>query len=572
MAILIFSENIATSDDNIEQAVKTAELLENFINSDSYSPKIKEPIIIVLNTNAEKDAAHSFLNSSSIQVQTFLELEKNLPSDITCGLEVGYYPSCQIRFWEETLYKVFQEKNISVISLPDYNEESQGFDMSLKKIKPISKISFSLKISSGFKNGGVIRNDSLLAATANPSLLLQRTEKTFQELDPKLKKYLGFDWVSYHHNRHFSYLYGFEDTRRFYVPGNNPEAKTYTSYTTPQFFFQEHIALSGNSDQSQDILCLGSSIEEKRKALQACKKILLENKYTTISFINLDKEIDNEEVLHHIASSSPKEYRVFYASKLSLPKDLPLLTEHIAGVFGDLKPVEAMAAGKLVTYHCELWKADLAEGYLNQVQEKTQDKKTIALAEYLIKKNLGKDHIIYDEKHVLTLLKDKTVTEALKKINSKLIAENQYNETLIQVVVSEILKKEKEKQREEAALSNTQIILLKTLSKRLLEAVEKNKRTSLAWQKRHQAASNIFNRVRQKDIILKQLDAIFILQEVETIQKNKPQWNEHCLLTKIFDLLSLGIIPLIRYCFFPDLTMPLAHKVNNIFPFNPKPS
>lgn len=425
MAILFFTNKWFDGSGDIVQTVKVADFVENILRSKGINEDI---IIIVPDAEYHRIAVHRFLDNPRIRVQTLSELKSNMPK-INCCIEMAYGAS----FWRADLTEVVQKEEIPCIYMPEYDNDMSPED--------------SFKILGGFNKEkgcvGVIPSLKLLAATSEDAFLPKEIAEAFEQLDPKIKKYLSPDsptYLKYCETHDFSYQYS-HDTDKYEAWKNNTLAGK--EYTPVEFFFREHITLLSQSTHSQDILCFGSSEKIKKAALLKFKDILIQNKYTKIIFINIDTEI--EEVLFHDSSLFPsKEYRVLYSTTVpyATMQVLPLLANDFIGVTGDQSLVEAMSAGKLVTYECKGHKKEFAIGYLEAVKKETADTRVLLLAKFLIKTPLRSGCISYDEEQLITLLKDNAIVDALKKINRKLVAESQYFDAVENWIFSQLIKTE----------------------------------------------------------------------------------------------------------------------------------
>ena len=70
-----------------------------------------------------------------------------------------------------------------------------------------------------------------------------------------------------------------------------------------------------------------------------------------------------------------------------------------------------------------------------------------------------------------------------------------------------------------------------------------NRTKSDRWDKRFDAASQLFQLTKDNNVI-SQEDTSFVTAQLAIIKQNEPSWQERSLITKILDILSLGIIPI----------------------------
>ncbi len=551
---------------DVVQGVKIADFIQKFISSSSSEELKNEAVIIVVKDDKNNEIASRFVKdiNPKIQVKKITEL---WDTNISCCIEVGYNDG---EFdWEKWLS--FPEPKPPIIVMPEYDND-------------INRPS-ELRIKGGFYSHdvGVIPSSDLLEATEGEEISNEVLQKAFERLDAKIQSYLAKDFKSYlaqREQRDFTYQYSHDKTK-YRISSRESSQDEYAAPV--DFFLQEHVMLMGNSKKSQDVLCIGESHERKFEALERLKNDLIEKKYTRISFINLDINIDTErEIVIHNSDNNGgnhKEYRVLYSSSIpySSMQVLPLIASDIVGVTGDQSLVEAMSAKKLVTYECANHKIKFVEGYLESVRNEvsktnfagTTGDEVNSLALFLIKPILRCDNVKYEKKEVPKLLSNRNTVEALKKINRQLVQISQYFACIEKILKTKVLpyikaKDEKMRNRNQdldIKIPNTKVHKLAQLLKELCKEVENNKTESERWKKRAEAAKKL-KKLTENNYVISERDTQTIKEQLETIKQNEPSWQERSLITKILDILSLGIIPIIRCLFFtPNKTMDCVEKI-----------
>lgn len=570
MAICLFTTKCYDGSGDVVQTVKIADFIQKFIASSELEELKNETAIIVVKDDENKEIVNRFVKviNPNIQVKIISEFKAE-DHEINCCIEAGYS-----HFeWEKEFS--LEEAKLPIIVMPEYDN-----DVNRKSV---------LRILGGFdkKRGdvGVIPSPALLTATKGEIISSEVLQNAFEQLDPKIKSYLGKDfesYLAYRAQRDFTYQYSHDRTKyptfysnhMPYKPWNSEKETTKgKKYTPVEFFLQEHAMLMGNSAKSQDVLCIGENFEGKLKALVMLKEDLIKKGYTRISFIDIDKK--NEQVIHErdTEDTGHKEYRVLYSESMSFSsmQVLPLIATDIVGVTGDQSLVEAMSAKKLVTYECVDHKKNFAWGYLKAVQrevsetvlEGTSSEEVLLLARFLIKPTYGFDKVEYKPEEISRLLSNRNTVEALKNINRQLVEKSQYFASIEKMLVSEVLPYIKHQNAKGLGFSkipvgsnNKVVKLLRTL----YTEVSNNKTNSPQWNKRFDAATQLYQLANKE--VIRQENSPYIKAQLEIIKQNKPSWFELSLITQILDVLSLGLIPIIRHLFFtPDNTMTYLKKI-----------
>ncbi|MBA4696558.1 MAG: hypothetical protein H2069_04095 [Legionella sp.] len=448
MAICLFTKKHFDGSGDVVQSVKIADFIQTFVEKSKSKLLQDESTIIVVEDDKNKAIATHFISALNpkVQVKKLSELTAE-KLNISCCIEAGY-----TRFnWEKELS--FKGKKPPLVFMPEYDN-----DVSRRSPE-------ALKILGGFDKSvgdvGVIPSVSLLSATADPTISKEGLHHAFEKLDTRLKKYLGKDFEDfqvYRKQHNFTYQYShdrnsyptFFANALMYLPWDLEEEVTQgREYSPVQFFFQEHIMLTGNTSKSQDVLCIGENPKSKIDALISVKEMLIAQGYTKISFIDI--ESGSQQIIYENGTegAADKEYRVLYSKSMpfSTMQKLPLIANDIVGVTGDQSLVEAMSANKLVSYECVSHKKDFAKGYLKAVQQEissgdypgTSNLDVELLARFLIKPTYRCDNVEYKSEEVARLLSDKKTVNALKKINRRLVEQSQYFASIEKILRSEVI-------------------------------------------------------------------------------------------------------------------------------------
>lgn len=550
MAVCFFTYKCYDGSGDIAHTVKIADFIDQLIRTHN----INQEVIIVV---PDKDDRKYFDDNKaivsrfvahinpSLKVKTFSEFKAE-KINMDCCIEAGY----TIPDWENELGYPIEKLRPPVIKIPEYNNNlfmerghyriRGGFDM---------------------ENGdlGVIPCNDLLEATTSEVIPREVLNKAFDNLDKKISKYLGGNFDNYlEHRATHQLTYEYSN----YQPKGD-KSDTHRMPRPITLFLREHYILAGGSLKSQDVLFLGGNSKVKRKALKGELPRLSES-FTKILWVDLDHE--TEEILYQSDDHSGKEYRVFYSRAVSFStmKALPLFADKFVGATGDNSFVEAMSAGKLVSYQCQGHKQSFASGYLKAVRKETKNPQVVQLAEFLMKGSIFK----YDEKIIEDLLKDVELVEELRAINRTIILKSGYFKGIEDAFRSAI-SDDKKNFHLDPKKSKTLYGLLKSLHKIILI----NKKKSEEWCLRFSAAEEIISRLSSlehepRGAVISVEEIQFITNKLKTIKDNKPSWFEQRLIVQIFDVLSLGIIPLIRHFFFEDNTIETLNKIDSMMPDN----
>jgi hypothetical protein len=544
VAICLFTTKCYDGSGDVVQTVKIADFIQKFIKSSELEELKNEVVIIVVKDDENKEIASRFVEdiNPNIHVKKITEIKEEKHKISGC-IEAGYSHFD----WEKEL--AFTGEKPPLIVMPEYDND-------------VNRTSL-LRILGGFDTErgdvGVIPSYALIAATSGEVISAEVLQNAFERLDAKIKSYLGKDIESYLAKHDFTYQYSHDRDRypTFYTNSipykpfeSNEETTKGEKYAPVEFFLQEHVMLMGNSAKSQDVLCIGENSESKLQALVSLKEDLIKKGYTRVSFMDIDSK--DEKVIYEGGNNGakPKEYRVLYSKSMpfSSMQVLPLIATDIVGVTGDQSLVEAMSARKLVTYECVNHKRDFARGYLKAVQREVSEmalKGTTAeevslLAKFLIKPTYRCDHVEYKQEEVSRLLSNRNTVEALKNINRQLVEKSQYFASLEKVLMSAVLPYIKSQ--------NAKELKLVELLKALYIEISNNRTNSEQWVKRFAAATQLDQLI--KNNIISQENTSFMAAQLAIIKQNEPSWQERSLITKILDILSLGIIPIIRCLFF----------------------
>lgn len=563
MAICLFTTKIPDGSGDVVQTVKIADYIQKFITSSQLEELKNEVVIIVVMDDENKALASCFANelNPNIQVKKISELKEENHA-INCRIEAGY----NVYEWEEEL--TFQEEKPPLIVMPEYDN--------------IVCHDSELTILGGFDEDrgdlGVIPSPLLLGATAGEVISEEVLQSAFERLDPRIKSYLGKDAQTYlaqRKQREFTYQYSHDGQKYLtfhtngkpyqpyqpFQPGQHCATTEGGEYTPIDFFLQEHVMLIRNSGKSQDVLCIGENSKSKLQALKDLKDDLITNKYTRISFINIDT--NEEEVIHldeDHHGTDHKEYRVLYSKSMpfSSMQVLPLIANDIVGVTGDQSLVEAMSAKKLVTYECISHKLKFTKGYLKAVQrevsamhlKKDLEEDVLLLARFLMKPFYRRYIVEYMPEEVARLLGNRNTVEVLKSINRQLVAKSNYFASLEKILMSAVVPYIKRRNPKEGSLvaSDKEERSLVALLKALHSEVNKNKTISDQWESRNQAATQLLSVINEGTIIQDQ--AQVIVKQLTIINENQPSKYESTLIKKILDILSFGKTPMTGCLFF----------------------
>ncbi|CEK10152.1 Uncharacterised protein [Legionella hackeliae] len=608
MAICLFTTKCYDGSGDVVQTVKIADFIQKFIKLSELEELKTEVVIIVVKDDENKEIASRFVKdiNPNIQVKKISEFKEE-NHKINCCIEAGYSHFD----WEKELS--FKGAKPPLIVMPEYDN-----DVNRKSLLRVLG-----GFDNGRGDVGVIPSPALLAATAGEMISQEVLKNAFEGLDPKIQSYLGKDVESYlaqREQRDFSYQYSHDRNEypTFYT--NSIPYKSYQSeeettqgekYAPVQFFLQEHVMLMGNSAKSQDVLCIGENSNSKLQALTRLKEDLIQKGYTRVSFIDINSK--DEKVIYEGDNhgAEHKEYRVLYSKSMpfSSMQVLPLIATDIVGVTGDQSLAEAMSAKKLVTYECVSHKKDFARGYLKAVQREvsemvlkgTSGQEVLLLARFLIKPTYRCDNVEYKQEEISRLLSNRNTVEALKNINRQLIEKSQYFASIEKMLVSEVLSYIRGQHVKKFSSSETLKVssnkepsvsyslttessnLRKSLEpkakpqkiglrefrnkqkivellRRLHTEVTNNKTNSTQWNKRFDAATQLYQ-LTDKEVI-SQENSLYIKAQLEIIKQNEPSWFELSLVTQISDVLSLGLVYIIRHLFFtPDKTMTYLQEI-----------
>ena len=552
MAICLFTTKFDHRSGNVVQTVKIADFIQQFVKSTESEELKNEAVIIVVKDDENKEIVGRFVKdiNANIQVKKISELKEE-NHKISCCIEC-----CYSHFdWKKELS--FTRTKPPIIVMPKYNN-------GVNRESPLT-------ILGGFDKDcgyvGVIPSPVLLAATAGKEISAEVLQNAFERLDPKIQSYLGKDVKSYLAQRDFTYQYSHDIDKypTFYnnsIPYKHSPLDRGVSYGKEYapvgFFLQKHVMLMGSSAKSQDVLCIGEKSEHKLQALTNLKEDLIQKGYTRISFIDIDSK--DEKVIYEGDNDGAehKEYRVLYSKSMpfSSMQVLPLIATDIVGVTGDQSLVEAMSAKKLVTYECV---SDIASRYLKSVQrevsemvlEGTSGEEVQLLARFLIKPTYRCNHVEYKKEEVSRLLSNRNTVEALKNINRQLVEKSQYFESIQRMLMSAVLPYIKKE------------LKLVELLKALCTEVINNRTKSDRSDKRCHAVTQLLQLT--KGNVISQEDTSSITAQLEIIKQNEPSWKERSLITKILDILSLGIITIIKCLFFTsDKTMAYVGEIEEL--------
>lgn len=555
MAICLFVRKCFDGSGDVVQTVKIADFIQKFTASSELEELRHELVFIVVEDDKNEEIVSRFVKDTNLNIQVKKISEfKEENHKINCCIEAGYSHFN----WEK--YISFKGEKPPLIVMPEYNN-----DVNRESV---------LRILGGFDKDkgdvGVIPSPSLLDATAEEMISTEILQNAFEKLDPKIKSLLGKDKESFlaqREQRDFTYQYGHDKSRyptfhslntSYKIGQHGDKVEQGKHYFPVEFFLQEHLVLMGDSVKSQDVLCIGERHESKLQSLVGLKNDLINKGYTKISFIDIDKRLGQIIYEAEKGDRQHKEYRMLYSKSVpfSSMQVLPLIaTTDIVGVTGDQSLIEAMSARKLVSYECIQHKKDFAEGYLKAVQREileadlggTSREEILILAKFLIKPSYRCNNVEYKQEEISRLLINKNTVEALKNINRRLVAQSQYFSSLEKILMSEVLPYIKNEPGNELKL----VPLLKALC---LE-ITNNKTESDRWQQRFAAATHLSTLTRDNKAIDKK-DFSFIKAQLMLIKENEPSWHERSLITQILDILSLGLIPLMRCLFFTsDNTM-----------------
>jgi hypothetical protein len=581
MAICIFTFKATDGSGDVIHAVKIADFIQRFIESSKVEELKNEAVIIVVPedqgdiTVHTKEIASRFVQdiNSNIQVKKMSELKEE-NHQINCCIVAaiaGAYFSFFFASREEE--NAFLGRKLPKITMDEYDHENPG-------------IKIGTKILGGFIKDrgdvGVIPNRELLDATAGEEISPDVLQSAFERLDPKIQSYLGKHAKPYMDQHDFTYHYGNEKVRTGTFFTNSTPYKPYqeaskqeitvvddTSVPTHlDLFLQEHVMLMGNSAKSQDVLCIGKNSEAKLQALTKIKDDLILKGYTKVSFIDIDTK--DEKVIYEDSNprAQKKEYRVLYSKSMpfSSMQVLPLIATDIVGVTGDQSLVEAMSAKKLVSYECVQHKYALAQGYVKSVQNEASEMAleenlitdVSLLALFLIKPTRGYA-VEYKAEEVSRLLSNRKTVETLKNINRQLVAKSQYFASIEKMLMSEVLPYIVRQKH----FNDLKEHKLADLVYQLSDEVFSNETNSDRWNKRRDAANKLVELI--KDNKISQKDASLVTTQLAIIKQNEPSWHECYLITKILDILSLGLNLLIKRSFFTsDKTMAYVAEIEEL--------
>lgn len=436
MAICFFTAKHSDGSGDVVQTVKIADFVQKLAQSHTYT----DDVVIVVpemekDTSSDPEApppvdhkaiAMHFTHeiTPKIKVYTISEFKKLIPK-VDCCIQAGYLHPTSFD-WQKEI-----EGSPPFIFMPEYSQSVTFHPEG------------SLEILGGFfheKEVGIIPSQELLDATTEEEVPQSILQRAFEQLAPKIRTYFGKDFEAYKQyraSRGFTYQYSHDRTDyQFNDEDGHGVAKP------SQLFFTEHAMFLGDTPKSQDVLCIGEEKKRKRQALRGALKVLIKKGYTKIAFVDLDD--GTEDVLHSNPSASPvKEYRVLYAKSLpfSTMKTLPLFTGDLIGATGDHSLVEAMSAGKLISYECPAHKASFVSGYLYAVRKATQNEDVRLLARLLMKRvGRGGFAIEYSRSQIQKLLSNKEVVRELRKINRDLVAKSKYFKHVEDMLISHLFK------------------------------------------------------------------------------------------------------------------------------------
>lgn len=438
MSICFFTAQHVDGSGDIVQTSKIADFIQQIAVSYGYTDNIVIVIPDTITADRDHKAITLFFISNinpAIQVQTISEFKQS-NAKIDCCIEAGYLESFTFD-WKKEISELLND-TVPAIFMPEYGND-------------IFNDGAPLKIYGGFskRDSGVIPSQNLLEASALEQIPTVIIQNAFEQLDPKLKRYLGQDFTSYTQYRvthGFTYQYSHDTTEHntfyYFEEDKENKYKSGPTYRSVDFFLQEHIMLVGDTSSSQDVLCIGKIAENKKNALKGLQKSLIEKGYTKITFVDVEQE--EEELIYADLTLLPvKEYRVLYlkSTPFSSMQALPLLVDDLVGVTGDNSLVEAMSAGKLISYECMIHKEGFIQGYLDAVCKEATISDISLLAKLLIKQTGRAGNIEYNAEELQLLLKNKELVTELKKINRTLIARSNYFKKLKDILEEHVFKK-----------------------------------------------------------------------------------------------------------------------------------
>ena len=431
MAIIFFTARHFDGSGDIVHTVKIADFLQKQLRKNGYT----DNIIIVVPDLMEgskgvnhKEITDRFVAAFNplIKVQT-MSMFKKSDLKVDCYIEAALLNRSSFNKEDEQMIDILRNAtDVPYIFMPEYGND----------LTPQGKI----KIPSGFnkKNRGevgVFPNQKLLDATQDTIISQKVIKEAFDELDHKIKRYLApqtgssDEYLQYRETHGLSYQYSHEHIKDYvsYIKVNGQDVLDLTKRAPIDFFLSEHIVFSETSGLSQDIICLGDDIECKKNALRRAIPELTKSGYTDIVFLNMDNG-EEEALYSNVSSQKSKCYRVLYSASLPFTtmQSLPLLSDDLVGTTGDNSFVEAMSAGKLISYECASHKKEFAFGYLGRVKEMATNPSVYLLAEQLMKIPSGIRLVPHNQELLKQLLQDKAITAELKNINRTLIATSNY--------------------------------------------------------------------------------------------------------------------------------------------------
>ena len=479
--IIFFTAKHRDGGGDVTHTLKIAEYLQDHPITMIDHQEAIYPIVVVPTT--DRDYVQNKIKNSGLQLLTFEEF-KDSPKLIDkkhCYAIAAEL--CSDNFGHDYHHGIIKEikDHYFYTYFPEYGRND---------LHTANKFAYTLQ--SGFdpdlkEEAGVISNQYLLQSSQalhnneNSHAVLKQA---FDTLDPTLKQFLapktqGFDeylerrkhhglTYQYSHDSDGSAVHGIKHVKCNDDTESSMEIKTTSAdifglETAINYFFFEHLASCQGSEQSQDVICLGGkaldwrygynkhqTVSSKYHALRDMLPQLKEQGYTTV--IYHDVQNNKKEVLYTAPNTGGKQektYRVldFKSVPYETMLSLAILSDDLVGLTGDQSFVEAMSAGKLISYECRAHKSNFMKGYLKAVNQKTDNQDVRDLAKQLVRIP-GRCAITeYDPDQLQALLSNKATRQELAQINRQLAQESNYYLANVKTFIEDCYKDYLEKKR-----------------------------------------------------------------------------------------------------------------------------
>lgn len=301
---------------------------------------------------------------------------------------------------------------VPLIMVPEYGYNGEALRLQIDIAREYRKescqhIEYADTIYSGFKKDaderGILLSEELVYPASASELVNQLDERIRAALSK------NSDSAPYQETTELSMQYSHD----IYILALSTESDP----SPAAHFMQIHREFSKTSEKNQDVLMIGNSKENKRRALEGIKDKLIADGYKHISFYNSDNEED--EVLYQ-AEEFGKSYRVIYASGMSHASMMACtaLSGPLTGATGDQSFGEVLSSNKIMVYECLGHKMDLIQNYDSAMIEASGDDPIIAETLQLLRQ--AKTETDYQQ--LGARLREPVIQERFQQINKIVLA------------------------------------------------------------------------------------------------------------------------------------------------------